>query len=107
IRYDEAIQLARRARRTALEWAAKAGLAKTFWALSHRAGTTRRTPDGPTDLRDLRAAHASVQTQEAAKLQADAQNAYREALEGIATVVEGSIRGHEARTTFLSTTRQV
>ena len=49
-----------------------------------------------------------VQTQEsAAKLQADAQTAYRDALASIETVVEGSIRGHEARTTFLSTTSQV
>jgi len=109
IRYNEAIQLARRDRRIDLEWAAKAGLGKTLWALSQRARTTRlRTPDGPIDLRDLRAAHASVQTQESAvKLEADAQNAYREALAGIETVVEGSIRGHEARTTFLSTTNQV
>ena len=41
------------------------------------------------------------------KLQADAQNAYRDALQDIETVVEGSIRGHEARTTFLATTSQV
>ena len=109
IRYNEAIQLARRERRTDLEWAAKAGLGKTLWALSQRAPTTRlRTHPDPTDLRNLRAAHASVQTQEsAAKLQADAQNAYRDALEDIEKVVEGSIRGHEARTTFLSTTSQV
>jgi CHAT domain-containing protein/tetratricopeptide (TPR) repeat protein len=105
IRYDEAIQLARRDRRVDLEWAAKAGLGRTLWALSQRAGTTRLgTPDGPTDRR---AAHASVQTQEVVKLQTDAQNAYRDALAGIETVVEGSIRGHEARTTFLATTRQV
>ena len=103
IRYNEAIQLARRDRRIDLEWAAKAGLGKTLWALSQRAPTTR-LQTGP----DLRAAHASGQTQEsAAKLQADAQNAYRDALTDIETVVEGSIRGHEARTTFLSTTRQV
>jgi len=103
IRYNEAIQLARRDRRIDLEWAAKAGLGKTLWALSQRARTTRlRTHT------DLRAAHASGQTQESAvKLQADAQNAYRDALAGIETVVEGSIRGHEARTTFLSTTSQV
>ena len=107
IRYNEAIQLARRDRRIDLEWAAKAGLGKTLWALSQRAPTTRlRTHDGSPI--DRRAAHASGQTQEsAAKLQADAQNAYREALAGIETVVEGSIRGHEARTTFLSTTSQV
>jgi CHAT domain-containing protein/tetratricopeptide (TPR) repeat protein len=106
IRYNEAIQLARRDRRIDLEWAAKAGLGKTLWALSQRAQTTRlRTPDGPIDRR---AAHASRQTQESAvKLQADAQNAYRDALEDVETVVEGSIRGHEARTTFLSTTSQV
>jgi CHAT domain-containing protein len=103
IRYDEAIQLARRDHRIDLEWAAKAGLGKTLWALSQRAPTTRVQTG-----RDLRAAHASGQTQEsAAKLQADAQNAYREALASIERVVEGSIRGHEARTTFLSTTRQV
>ena len=103
IRYDEAIQLARRDRRTDLEWAAKAGLAKTLWALSQRAGTTRlRTHT------DLRAAHARTQTQEsAAKLQADAQNAYRDALAAIEAVVEGSVRGHEARTTFLFSTSQV
>ena len=103
IRFDEAIQLARRDRRIDLEWAAKAGLGRTLWALSQRAPTTQlRTPDG------LRSAHASSQPQESAtKLQADAQNAYREALQGIETVVEGSIRGHEARTTFLSTTSQV
>jgi CHAT domain-containing protein/tetratricopeptide (TPR) repeat protein len=103
IRYNEAIDLARRDRRVDLEWAAKAGLGRTLWALSQRAPTTR-LQTGP----DLRAAHASGQMQESAeKLQADAQNAYREALTDIETVVEGSIRGHEARTTFLSTTRQV
>ena len=106
IRYNEAIQLARRDRRIDLEWAAKAGLGKTLWALSQRARTTRLRTH--TDPIDRRAAHASVQTQESAvKLQADAQNAYRDALADIETVVEGSIRGHEARTTFLSTTRQV
>jgi len=107
VRYNEAIQLARRDRRIDLEWAAKAGLAKTLWALSQRAPTTR-LQTGPNQ----RAAHAPRQTQgqtqeSAAKLLSDAQNAYREALEGIETVVEGSIRGHEARTTFLSTTGQV
>ena len=50
----------------------------------------------------------SAQTQEtAAKLQADAQAAYRDALAAIEAVIEGSVRGHEARTTFLSTTSQV
>ncbi len=106
IRYNEAIQLARRDRRIDLEWAAKAGLGKTLWALSQRARTTRLQTH--TDPTDRRAAHASVQTQESAvKLQTDAQNAYRDALAAIETVVEGSIRGHEARTTFLSTTSQV
>lgn len=106
LRYNEAVQLARRDRRIDLEWAAKAGLGKTLWALSQHAQTTRlRTDAGPIDRRT---AHASVQTQEsAAKLQADAQNAYRDALEDIETIVEGSIRGHEARTTFLATTREV
>ncbi|MFZ0060667.1 MAG: CHAT domain-containing tetratricopeptide repeat protein [Pyrinomonadaceae bacterium] len=106
IRYNEAIQLARRDRRTDLEWAAKVGLGKTLWALSQRAPTTRLRTH--TDPSDRRAAHASHQTQESAvKLQTDAQNAYRDALVGIEAVVEGSIRGHEARTTFLSTTTQV
>jgi CHAT domain-containing protein len=118
IRYNEAIQLARRDSRIDLEWAAKAGLGRTLWALSQRVRTTRLRTDT-----NLRAAHASfpmksvppggsgwvsLRYQEsAAKLQADAQNAYRDAQEDIDTVVEGSIRGHEARTTFLSTTRQV
>jgi CHAT domain-containing protein/tetratricopeptide (TPR) repeat protein len=108
-RYNEAIQLARRDRRIDLEWAAKAGLGKTLWALSQRTqAMRRRTHKDPIDLRDLRAAHASVQTPEsAAKLLSDAQIAYRDALADIETVVEGSIRGHEARTTFLSTTSQV
>ena len=49
VRYNEAIQLASRDRRIDLEWAAKAGLGKTLWALSQRAPTTRlRTSDGPT-----------------------------------------------------------
>src|SRR6185295_1059658 len=104
VRYNEAIQLASRDRRSDLEWAAKAGLGKTLWALSQRAPTTRlQTSDGPIDRRT---AHASIQIQESAvKLQADAQTAYRDALAALETVVEGSVRGHEARTTFLSTTR--
>jgi CHAT domain-containing protein len=106
IRYNEAIQLASRDRRTDLEWAAKAGLGRTLWALSQRAPTTRFS--SYTHPIDRRAAHASLQTQNsAATLRTDAQNAYRDALADIETVVEGSIRGHEARTTFLSTTSQV
>ncbi len=103
IRYEEAIQFARRDRRVDLEWAAKAGLGKTLWALSRRSQTTRlRT--GP----ELRAAHATGQTPvNNPRLQIEALNAYRDALQGIATIVQGSIRAHEARTTFLSTTSQV
>src|SRR4029077_17455079 len=57
IRYNEAIQPARRDHQIELEWAAKAGLGKTLWALSQRAPTTRlQTPT------NLRAAHASAQT---------------------------------------------
>jgi len=117
--YNEAIQLARRERRIDLDWAAKAGLGKTLWALSQRAPTTRRIHLEPATNR--RAAHASpvmksvpprgsgwVDYQETnAKLLADAQSAYRDALADIETVVEGSVRGHEARTTFLTTTNQV
>jgi CHAT domain-containing protein/tetratricopeptide (TPR) repeat protein len=102
-RYNEAIQTARRDHRTDLEWAAKAGLGKTLWQLSLRPQTTRLQP-GP----DLRAAHAVVQAQPSvARLQTDALNAYRDALTDIETIVEGSIRAHEARTTFLATTGQV
>ncbi|HEV7746078.1 MAG TPA: CHAT domain-containing tetratricopeptide repeat protein [Pyrinomonadaceae bacterium] len=82
-RYNEAIQVARRDRRTDLEWAAKAGLGRTLWKLSQ----------GPQ--------------QQTARLQTDAINAYREALADIETIVEGSIRAHEARTTFLTATSQV
>jgi CHAT domain-containing protein/tetratricopeptide (TPR) repeat protein len=102
IRYDEAIQLARRDHRTDLEWAGKAGLGRTLWALFQQAGTMRSGTQT-----DTRAAHASLQTQESAKLKADAQSAYRDALADIDTVVEGSVRGHEARSSFLATTRQV
>ncbi|HEV7684904.1 MAG TPA: CHAT domain-containing tetratricopeptide repeat protein [Pyrinomonadaceae bacterium] len=83
-RYNEAIQIARRDRRTDLEWGAKAGLGRTLWKLSQQ-----------------------PQQQNATKLQTDALNAYRDALASIDTIVEGSIRAHEARTTFLSTTSQV
>src|SRR6267378_2386217 len=55
IRYNEAIQLARRERRIDLEWAAKAGLGKTLWELSQRARTTRLRTH--TDPIDRRAAH--------------------------------------------------
>jgi CHAT domain-containing protein/tetratricopeptide (TPR) repeat protein len=107
IRYDEAIQLARRDGRVDLEWAAMAGLGKTLWAMSQRIKTTRlRTPT------DLRAAHASGRKQDTAAAlqavaQAEAQAAYRDALADIETIAEGSVRGHEARTTFLATTSQV
>jgi len=42
IRFDEAVQLARRDRRADLEWAAKAGLGRTLWALSRRSQATLR-----------------------------------------------------------------
>lgn len=101
IRYEEAIQFARRDRRIDLEWAAKAGLGKTLWALSRRSPTTRLRTGW-----ELRAAHA--QTPETnASLQTESLNAYRDAITDIETIVEGSIRAHEARTTFLSTTSQV
>jgi CHAT domain-containing protein len=82
-RYNEAIQIAHRDRRTDLEWAAKAGLGRTLWNLSQRP------------------------QQQSARLQTDAINAYREALADIETIVDGSIRAYEARTTFLSTTSLV
>ena len=103
VRYEEAIQFARRDRRIDLEWAAKAGLGKTLWALSRRSQTTRLR----TGLH-LRAAHATTQTPATnAGLQTEALKAYRDAITDIETIVEGSIRAHEARTTFLSTTSQV
>jgi CHAT domain-containing protein len=120
--YNEAIQLARRDRRIDLDWAAKAGLGKTLWALSQRAPTSRRIQTDANDATDRRAAHASPvmrsvpprgsgwvssYQETTAKLQADAQAAYRDALADIEMVVEGSVRGHEARTTFLATTNQV
>lgn len=102
-RFNEAIQLARRDRRVDLEWAAKAGLGRTLWQLSKRTPTARL---GTGAVRH--AAHASNQTTEIiARLQQDALNAYREALGNIETILEGSIRAHEARTTFLSTTSEV
>jgi CHAT domain-containing protein len=107
IRYDEAIQFARRDRRIDLEWAAKAGLGRALLAMSRRSQTTRRQT--AIDRRpDQRAAHAGVQRPEnILQLQTDTLNAYRDALAAIALIVEGSLRAHEARTTFLSTTSQV
>jgi len=102
-RYEEAIQFARRDRRIDLEWAARAGLGKTLWALSRRPQTTRLRTGS-----DRYAAHATRQTQASnAGLQREALNAYRDAITDIETIVEGSIRAHEARTTFLLTTSQV
>jgi CHAT domain-containing protein/tetratricopeptide (TPR) repeat protein len=102
-RYNDAIQLAGRDRRADLEWAAKAGLGRTLWQLSKRTQTARLRAGSVSY-----AAHASSQTPEIiARLQKDALDAYREALANIETVLEGSVRAHEARTTFLSTTSQV
>ena len=104
LRYDEAIQLARRDRRNDLEWAAKAGLARTLWSMSRQ--TTRRLNK---DLRpDRRAAHASVQRPEnTSQLQTDARNAYRDALAGIETIGQAGLRNQQARKTFLATSSQV
>ena len=106
LRYDEAIQLARRDRRNDLEWAAKSGLARTLWSMSRRAQTTRRLNK---DLRpEQRAAHASVQRPEnISQLQTDARNAYRDALAGIETIGQAGLRNQQARKTFLATTSQV
>lgn len=101
--YNEAIQTALRDRRIDLEWAAKAGLGRTLWKLSGGPQTSRLQTGALQ-----KAAHAVEQTQQSvAQLQTDARNAYREALASIETIVEGSIRAHEARTTFLSTTSRV
>ena len=55
---------------------------------------------------DRRAAHRSVQG-DVARLQSESLNAYRESLKNIETIIEGSVRADEARTTFLASTDQV
>lgn len=104
-RYDEAVQLASRDGRIDLEWAAKAGLGRSLWALSRRPQTSRSQGGS-----DRQAAHGIAQAskqESTAQLQMNALNAYRESLADIETIVEGSVRAYEARTSFLATTSQV
>jgi CHAT domain-containing protein/predicted negative regulator of RcsB-dependent stress response len=101
-RYSEAVDNARRDGRLDLSWAAHAGLGRTLWALSHQAQQT-------THFRlthERSAAHVFDQAS-ALKLQDDSLTAYREALKAVESIIEGSIRADEARTTFLVTTHQV
>jgi CHAT domain-containing protein/tetratricopeptide (TPR) repeat protein len=100
--YSEAIDRARRDNRLDLSWAAHAGLGRTLWALSQQAPQTARFRRTSGRL----AAHV-VDNENVSKLQADSLTAYREALKDIETIIEGSVRADEARTTFLATTHQV
>ena len=105
LRFNEAIQFASRSSRAGLDWAAKAGLGRTLWAMARGMETSslRTTPVG-------RAAHAVAQTRNPEtlpQLQTDAMDAYRDSLAEIESIIEGSIRGGEARSSFLETTSHV
>jgi CHAT domain-containing protein len=101
-RYSQALDDTRRDGRLDLSWAAHAGLGRTLWALAQQP----RLALAHQYESDRRAAHG-VDQANAATLQSDALNAYREALKEIETILDGSIRADEARTTFLATTHDV
>ena len=83
--YTEAIEGARQDGRLNLLWAAQRGIGRSLWALS------AFQPD----------------PQKAAKFREDAISAYRDALRTIETLLAGSLRADEGRTTFLATTSDV
>ena len=83
--YTDAIGGARKGFRPDLMWAAQRGTGKALWALAAQ----------ETDLR------------KASQLRAESLSAYRESLNTVETLLAGSLRSDEARTTFLATTKNV
>jgi CHAT domain-containing protein len=83
--YAQAAAGARRDNRLDLTWAAQRGLGRARWEQSVRA----------TDAG------------QAARLRDDAADAYRSALRAVETVRAGSLRADEARTSLLSTTKDI
>lgn len=83
--YADAAKGARDDERLDLMWPAQRGTGKALW---HQAA-------------------AEKDQKKAARLRDDALNAYRQALDTIEAVREGSLRADEARTTFLATTEEV
>lgn len=83
--YTQAADGARQDNRLELAWAAERGLGRTRWLQAN-------------DTHDLRAAF---------RLRDEARNAYRAALDEIESLFAGSLRGDEARTSFLAHTKDV
>jgi CHAT domain-containing protein/tetratricopeptide (TPR) repeat protein len=83
--YTAATDGARNDLRPDLMWAAQRGTGKALWTLAAQ----------------------QTEPRQAAKLQADSLQAYRESLNTIETLLAGGIRSDEARTTFLATTEDV
>jgi len=83
--YTDATDGARKDLRPDLIWAAQRGTGKTLWALAAQETDPRK----------------------AAQLRGESLNAYRESLNTIETLLAGSLRSDESRTTFLSTTKDV
>ncbi|MCA1616519.1 MAG: tetratricopeptide repeat protein [Acidobacteria bacterium] len=82
--YSQAADGARRDNRPELAWAAQRGLARSLWAQA-----------------------AAAQSPAAAKQREEALQTYRAALSTVETLFTGSLRADEARTNFLSTTRDL
>jgi CHAT domain-containing protein len=83
--YDEALKGARDDKRLDLMWPAERGTGRSLW----------------------QQAAAEKDQKKANKMRADALDAYRQALDTVETIREGSLRADESRTTFLATTREV
>jgi CHAT domain-containing protein len=83
--YNEAIEEARKGQLPDLMWAAQKGIGRSNWTLA----TQEKDPQKATKRREA------------------AINSYRESIKTIESLLAGSIRADEARTTFLSTTKDV
>ncbi|MDT5261179.1 MAG: hypothetical protein QOC61_183 [Acidobacteriota bacterium] len=83
--YGEALKGARDDKRLDLMWPAQSGTGRSLW----------------------RQAANEKDQKKAAKMREDALDSYRQALDTIETIREGSLRADESRTTFLATTREV
>ncbi|HEX6624318.1 MAG TPA: CHAT domain-containing protein, partial [Pyrinomonadaceae bacterium] len=83
--YTEAVGGASKDRRHELMWAAQRGIGRTLWTL---AGRENSPP-------------------EAARLRAESLKAYEDSIKTVETLLAGSLRSDEARTSFLALTKDV
>jgi CHAT domain-containing protein/tetratricopeptide (TPR) repeat protein len=83
--YAQAAEGARKDKRLELAWAAQRGLGRSQWALAAQSGDAAS----------------------AARRREESLQAFRSALQTVETLFAGSLRADEARTSFLSTTRDL